>query len=63
MWYPGGPVVLQKVLAPRLMAQTPAQGTTCIPRSSVDEVGERIFANWNQLDGWLRRLEDLRRAA
>jgi hypothetical protein len=26
------------------------------------EVVSRIFASWNQLDGWLRRIDGLRRA-
>jgi hypothetical protein len=28
-----------------------------------DVVVSRIFASWNQLDGWLRRLEAIRTAA
>jgi hypothetical protein len=27
------------------------------------ELVSRIFASWNQLDGWLRQVEQLRRAA
>ena len=33
-----------------------------IPSSVEDEVS-RIFASWNQLDGWLRQVDGLRRVA
>jgi len=34
------------------------------PSESADEkMVSRIFASWNQLDGWLRQIERLRRAA
>jgi len=32
------------------------------PREQVEKVS-RIFASWNQLDGWLRQVERLRHAA
>jgi hypothetical protein len=29
----------------------------------LEKVVSRIFASWNQLEGWLRRIDHLRRAA
>jgi hypothetical protein len=48
---------------PRLVAITkPTSFTSTINRSTL-RLATRIFASWNQLDGWLRRVEELRRAA
>jgi hypothetical protein len=55
----------QPLLALRLSLATtrPVPGFEPSLQYSVLGVVTLTFASWNQLDGWLRRVEELRRAA
>lgn len=57
------PDVTVNSIAPLALRLEPARRANVLGVSEPREVVSRTFASWNQLDGWLRQVEALWRAA